>query len=469
MRPRRICVAVLAVLLLLASCSSSSSSKSKNSQDGSSDTSASSAANSETSTGGPAPATAQGGLVAAKVGRATPVADANQQGGALVRTFGGNAYRQLVKDQGDAATNLVFSPYSIVEALAMTSMGAKGQTATQMEHVLNTLSLTAMASSLNGFDRTLAAANRPVTNADGGKGNVSLDTANAVWGQQGYPFERQYLEALATYFDTGVHTVNYKADVEAARRQINSWVAAQTKDRIKDLLGNGALDEQVRLVLTNALYLKAPWNKPFDKTSTEQSGFRRAAGADVLADFMSLSATLRYQRGDGWQSVTLPYAGEDLAMTIVLPDARNLSGIAPLVNGNLLQQFLAGGADRQVDLRMPKFRLNAKTDLVKLLQELGMTDAFDASKADFSGIAQPARTREPPLLISKVLHQANITVDEEGTEAAASTAVIAKPGAAAPSGPPIELTVDHPFLFVVQQVSTRAPLLIGQVTDPTAE
>jgi serpin B len=366
--------------------------------------------------------------------------------------FSADLYRIVARQPG----NLVLSPYSIGAALAMSRAGAAGETARQLDAVLHAALAKDLHAGFNALDEALA--RRP------GKYRVldqsielELATANRLWGQKDFSFEAAFLDRLAGSYGAGMQIVDYKTDHEAGRRTINDWVAARTKDRIKDLIPQGVLDARTRLVLTNAIYLKAPWLLPFDPAAA--ATFRRADDSAVQAQMMSQSVSLAYGRGDGYQAVRLPYAG-GLSMVAILPDAGTLGAFERSLDGAALRRIVSGLAAKPVVLSMPRFSFRSKAALKDALGELGMPIAF-TDRADFSGI-----TREEPLAITDVLHQAFIAVDEKGTEAAAATAVIFH----AISAPlqPVVLTLDRPFLFLIQDDETGAILFMGRLADPTA-
>jgi serpin B len=270
--------------------------------------------------------------------------------------------------------------------------------------------------------------------------------------------------------------VDYRTDSEGARNLINDWVAARTADRIKELLAPGMIDILTRLVLVNAVYLKAPWQTPFDPDDTTTAAFTRADGTKVQVPMMHLGSRLLAAQGDGWVAVQLPYLGSGdgtgLAMTIVVPD--DLAAFEATLGAATIQRLTTTQPtgvleNRAVVLSLPRFSFATSTDLADQLKAMGMPTAFDPLKADFSGIADPARTGDGPLAITAVIHQANIDVDEKGTEAAAATAVVM--GATAGPGeenPPLVVRADHPFLYLITDEASGAVLFMGQVADPAA-
>jgi serpin B len=251
--------------------------------------------------------------------------------------------------------------------------------------------------------------------------------------------------------------VDYKANPEAARQAINAWVKDQTEQRIPELIGQGAIDGLTRLVLVNAIYLKAAWQTTFSEAATQPAPFTKVDGSTASVPTMRQTADLRYAAGAGWRAVELPYVGGSLALTLIVPDdlARFETGLDPAE----FDAIAAALKPSSVDLSLPKFGLETMADLGDVLAGLGMPDAFDLDKADFSGI-----TTTEKLYISAVIHQANFDIDEKGTEASAATAVVMGTSAA-PVGE-ITFHVDRPFLFALRDVQTGAIVFLGRVVEP---
>jgi serpin B len=255
--------------------------------------------------------------------------------------------------------------------------------------------------------------------------------------------------------------VDYRSDFEAARLAINEWVSGQTHAKIPKLLPPGILDNLTRLVLVNAIYLKAPWETPFAKALTTNRPFTLADGRRVSAETMQDDLSVVISEGSGWRAARLPYAGRKLAMTVVVPSS-SLADLERSLDADVLHAMLGTAtAPQEVTLRLPKWTFRLASPLKDTLIALGMPTAFDPIAADLSGM-----TRQEPLYIAAVQHEAFIAVDEEGTEAAAATAVIVE-GSSAHLPPPMFL-VDRAFLFVIHDVDTAAPLFIGRVSDPSA-
>jgi serpin B len=370
-----------------------------------------------------------------------------------VNAFGIELYRLLAGSQ----QNLVISPSSIALALAMARAGARGPTATEMDAVLHDVASDDHATWLNALDRALANRNGTFVDADGKDRQITLRIANAAFAQRDMALQQAYLDALAERFGSGVRLVDYANAAEQARTLINGWVDDQTEHRIPELLAPGVLDSATRLTLVNAIYLKAAWQLPFQPEATANGPFHVAGGDSVDVPFMHAILPLPYAAGSGWQAVELPYVGDELALTILLPD--DLAAIRDGLDTQLVRTATDALSQTSVTLSMPKFSIESQLTLNGLLAQLGMPTAF-SDAADFSGI-----TTDEALFISDVVHQANIDVDEAGTEAAAATAVVM--AGSAPVAP-VAVTLDRPFLFALRDRTTGAILFLGQVTNPQA-
>ncbi len=395
-------------------------------------------------------------LVSSDVDRAAGDADAIPDVVAAMHRFAGGVYGALPPDG-----NLVLSPYSIAVALGMTLTGAGGTTAAEMRDVLGADNrFHAGLNALTSYVEGLAGRQK---RADGSDAEIALDAANQLFGQYGVAWEQPFLDVLAEHYGAGMRVVDFQAATEEARTLINEWVEEQTHDRIEDLIPEGILDQLTRLVLVNAIYLKAPWESPFEEQLTEVGPFHRADGTTVDVDLMSnfeLSGQLT--SGDGWQAASLAYAGNRLAMTIVLPDEGRLADVEAAVAAGDLTAFLSGGRQTRLGVLLPKWTSRTEAPLGEALKELGMPTAFDPDAADFHAMTD----EDLQLFVSAVLHQGFIAVDEEGTEAAAATAVVMK-DTSAPLTEPFH--VDRPFLYVIHDVEHGTPLFLGRVMDPTEE
>jgi serpin B len=248
------------------------------------------------------------------------------------------------------------------------------------------------------------------------------------------------------------------ADPEAARKEINDWVSARTEEKIPELLPQGIIKPDTRLVLTNAVYFNAAWKTPFEPDRTANLVFHAPGGDVTVATMRGEIGDLRGAAGPGYQAVSLPYEGDELDMVIIMPDAGMFDAVEAGLDATAVQDILGAlGPSGYGALRMPKFEFRAKADMVPALQALGMADAF-TEIADFSGM-DGARN----LMITAIQHQAFVKVNEAGTEAAAATGVVAGPTSA-----PSELVIDRPFLFLIRDIETGSIIFVGRVLDPSA-
>jgi serpin B len=374
-------------------------------------------------------------------------------------------YAKLASQDG----NLFFSPGSLDTALAMTYAGAAGNTAKQMA---KTLHFTLEVEKLHpAFAALIDKLNHPAEITlydDSGKNRKApayeLTVANALWGQKGYPFRADFTKLLAASYGAAMNDVDY-ANTETAREVINNWVATQTKDKIKDLIAKGILTTDTRLVLTNAVYFKSNWDEKFQKAATKDGPFKLSAEKSVDVPLMHLTRHFGYMENDELQAVELPYKAHELAMVILLPKKTDgLAGVEKSLTADNLGKLLKDLKRTKVDLTMPKFKFTSQFGLADTLKAMGMTDAFDPNKADFSGM-----TSQEKLFISAVIHKAFVAVDEEGTEAAAATAVAMAPTAMPMPEEPKVFKADHPFIFLIRHNSTGEVLFMGRVTNPKAE
>jgi serpin B len=385
---------------------------------------------------------------------ATAEADGTAAGGA-VNAFGLDLYARLVAD--DPAGNLVFSPASIELPLAMARAGARGQTASEMDAVMHDLGAEANAAWVAALDASLNDKTATFPDASGEPQEVILRSVNAPFAQRGMTIEPAYLDALAERWAAGLRLVDYIGNPEGSRGVINGWVNDQTEERIPELLAPGVITADTRLVLVNAIYLKAAWQLPFGRSLTAEAPFTRLDGSTMDVSMMHASGAMPYAAGEGWQAVDLGYVGGRLSMLVIVPD--DLTTFEATFDAQRITAISDALESRQVRLGMPAFGTESMLDLNDTLKALGMPTAFDDNTADFSGM-----TSEERLYISAVVHQANIDVDEDGTEAAAATAVTME----ATSAPvdDVELTVDRPFIFALRDLDTGAVLFLGRIMEP---
>lgn len=392
-----------------------------------------------------------------------PASD-QQELAAANRAFCAALYQNLRSGDG----NLFFSPYSISLALAMTYAGTRGDTASQMAAAMHfTLPQERLHPAFNALDQYLSSLggspNGPTpTPSDLGGQGFQLSVANAIWGQKGYDFLPAYLDLLAQNYGAGMRLTDFSGAPEASRQAINTWVSQQTKDKIKDLFPQGTIDSSTRLALVNAIYFKASWLNDFSVELTKNDAFHLLDGSQVSVPMMSSSHTANfYEKGANFQAVGLPYFGEQAMMVVVLPDEGQFASFEAGLDADKLEAILNGLKGSPVDLSMPKFKLELSFSLPDTLQAMGMTDAFDAAKADFSGM-----DGRRDLFISAVMHKAFVSVDEKGTEAAAATGVAMS--LTAVMNPPVVVRVDRPFLFFIYDQGSGAILFAGRVMNPAS-
>ncbi|MFC1498558.1 serpin family protein [Verrucomicrobiota bacterium] len=364
--------------------------------------------------------------------------------------FALDLYSILKKEKG----NLFLSPYSISSALAMTYGGARGDTEEEMAKALHfTL----------GADRTHPAFAEldTVFSEIQKKGQVQLHIANSLWPQKDYRLLPEYLKLTKRYYGVSITPVDYMKAAEKARKIINSWIEDKTKDKIKNLIGPGDLDPMTVLVLVNAIYFKGNWASQFDPKRTTKSDFSLSGDAKTQVSMMYQKGKFRYGEIKGAQLLELPYVGKELSMVIVLPKKPDgLSEIENQFTAKNLDAWFSRFSQQEVNVYLPRFKMTWGTfELNKPLQDLGMRRAF-GSGADFSGMDG---TRS--LFIGLVLHKAFVEVNEEGTEAAAATAVIMRKSESRAH----IFKADHPFLFLIRDNVTGSILFLGRVLDPGKE
>jgi serpin B len=370
--------------------------------------------------------------------------------------FALDLYQELRKNE---AGNIIYSPYSISTAIAMTYAGASGETEAQIARSLHFLAQDKQPASLNAIDLALARA--PAQKPEGGGDPLQLEIANSLWGQRDYDLASSFLDTLALYYGAGVRLVKFREDPEGSRQMINAWVSQQTHERIRELIPKGVIDDMTRLVLANTVFFKASWELPFDPSLTKDGPFHLLDGSDIQIPTMSLDEELGYAQLDGAQAVHLPYAGGQASMLVIVPDQGNFASFETGLSTPAVDSAVQALQRTSVRLSMPKFDFASEFSLSGALKALGMPLAFDPVRADFSGMNSRG-SRE--LYIQEVVHKANITVDEHGTEAAAATGVVVGV-TGAPVGP-VTLTIDRPFIFVIRDDATGAILFAGRVLNP---
>jgi serpin B len=367
----------------------------------------------------------------------------------------------LYKALPPATGNQAISPTSLSLALTLAWTGAKGETAAEMARVLR----------LSGAaDAVLARTGEQLARLnDPKRTEFTLRTANRLFADRGLEMQPGY-QARMRSLGAPLEPLDFRGAPEPSRKRINDWVAAETANRIRDLLAAGTVKPDTRLVLVNALYLLADWLQPFKKEATRPVDFHGPAAVKPAATMHQLGH-FGFAARDGVKLLDMPYKGGELAMTVVLPDA--VDGLAALersLDAARLESWIQALQPQQVSVALPKFTIDAGSSLMlsDVLKGLGMKLAFDRSRADFTGIANPPSPADR-LVISEVVHKTFVKVDEKGTEAAAATAVLMeRAGAAPPKAQPQVFKADHPFLFLVRDVRSGALLFLGRVVEPAA-
>lgn len=395
-------------------------------------------------------------VLAAEAPRATPEAPA-----AALSTLvaGMNRFATDLYSTADDG-NLIFSPYSIALAFSMAYAGAEGETAEQMRSVLGFLPPDEHHMAFNALDQRMQSLG---TQAEQQREPFQLNIANSTWGQRGYPFDEAYLQTLARFYGAALHTFDFETEAEAARATINAWADHQTKGKIKEVVPAGMLDEDTRLVLANAIYFKAQWVDQFDEAATQDGPFTLLDGRSVTVPLMHGMMDGRAFSGDGYVAGYLPYAGGSVDMLVIVPESGRFAEVEGRLRDGLLSEIATGAQAARLRVIMPRFEFDSELQLKEMLCTLGLELPF-SDYADFSGMIQP---RAAILKIDEALHKATITVDEEGTEAAAVTVIELVPTGELTQ--PVELRADKPFLFAIVERETGALLFLGRVVDPSME
>ena len=349
--------------------------------------------------------------------------------------FAFKLYEQLATQDG----NLFFSPASIEAALSMTREGAAESTRKQFDFLLP---------QENVFPKVGT--------------NVTLETANAIWTDQTFPILDNFKTAVTDKYAAEIRAADFIGQPDTERKTINQWVEEKTRDKIQKLLPAGTVTSMTRLILVNAIYFKGDWLRAFDPQKTEDAPFWTAPDKSVPVPMMRLNEKrFRYGENESFQTLELPYEGEDVSMLLILPKERDgLDRIEESFAAGNFRTCFDGMRLSDVNVFLPRFKIESTFPSMKTpLENLGLTDAFDARKADFSGISTEQ------LFISDVIHKAFVEVNEEGTEAAAATGVIMKVTSLGP--PPATFRADRPFIFLIQENESEKVLFIGRVANPS--
>lgn len=361
------------------------------------------------------------------------------------------AFDLYAKLSASSEDNVFFAPFSVSSALAMTYEGANGKTAAEMRRALYLPSKSVLKPNIAAIDNRLNTSTKP----------RSLWTGNALWVQKSFPLLPSYTKRIAKYYGEKATNLDFVSQPQQSRQAINAYIAKQTRNKIPDLIPQGAINADIRIVLTNAVYFKSDWKWQFDKNKTYEGDFTVAPGNLVKTQLMHMIPNeqgLQYVDTGKLQILSLPYKGDKFSMLILLPTG-NLDSLGRLTAGGL-NALKAKMKPRVLDsITIPKFEFDAAYSLESALQELGMPRLFSPSLADLSGM-----DGKKDLSISFVFHKAYVKVDEQGTEATGATAV---GGGLTALRPRNDFTANHPFVFLIQDNQTGNILFLGRVVDPT--
>ncbi len=366
--------------------------------------------------------------------------------------FAVDLYKQLRKKEG----NIIFSPYSISTALSMAYAGARGETQKEMSEVLH---FPIEQSILHPAFYLLQNHFKAIQKS----GEIQLNIANSMWVQEDFHFLKEYLDLNKKYYGSSLYFADFIKTPDTARSKINKWVEKETNGRIKNLIDKTAINSLTRLVLCNAVYFKGDWFYKFDKGKTRKKDFWVSSDKSVKADMMSQKGKFKYMDYGDFKALSLPYKGKKLSMIIFLP--KKVDGLQELekkFNSDNMEKWikkLKSSHEREIVVELPKFKALRKYRLSKELKEMGMKSAFSPESANFSGM-----TGRRDLYISNVIHKAFINVDEEGSEAAAATAVVVKTRSIA--NMPLKFSADHPFVFFIRDEETGSILFLGRIVNP---
>ncbi len=357
--------------------------------------------------------------------------------------------------------NLFFSPFSISLALAMTYPATSGDTRDQLAEVLRfTLDEEELHPAFSHLDLELAT--RSERDVDGNPPELNL--VNATWGQYDFPFRESYLDTLAMHYGAGLFAVDFRSDYEQIRQQINQWVEDQTNERIQDLLPPDSLDELTVMVLVNTIYFLAGWDKEFSDSLTEDQPFTRLDGSDVDVEMMRQTDHFDYFLGEDTHAISLRYVGNQVSFVALKPaEEEDFSDWEQSLDRDHFDQVIDGFQYGRGKIALPRFRIEGDYDLMELFEAMGWEDY-----GELDGLVEGGHPTDAE--ITDILHKSYIDVDEEGTEAAAATAVIIGDVGAMPIEPEddFDLTFDRPYYFAIYDHPTDTILFLGRVADPTA-
>lgn len=362
-----------------------------------------------------------------------------------------NLYRSIKGIDG----NIFFSPISIFSTLLIIYEGAKNNTAKEIQDVLN----------LPKDKDVVRQGQKNIKNIlEKNKIGFELNSSNALWVQKNYPFFEEYKNIIENYYDARTHLLDFEKDIKAARIKINRWVEDKTEGKIRNLISEGVLSVFTRFILTNTIYFKSDWANQFMYEDTWEGQFKLNSGETVVSEMMHKTDYYNYRETSNCQCLEMNYLDNDLSMLIILPKKNNMDQFEDNLSTNLIHRFRNEMVMENVKIIFPKFKFETKLFLEEILQEMGVEKAFKWPGADFSGMSP---TKE--LYIDKLIHQTFIEVGEEGTEAAAATALAMLAGCAPEEEEPKLFNADHPFIFIIQQKRTGNILFFGRLSNPSGE
>lgn len=373
-------------------------------------------------------------------------------------SFALDIYHAVRKDPAIANENVFLSPHSVSTALAMTYAGANGATKDEMKKALHfSLADDRLHTAFDYLDLALESRGKNAKAKDDQP--FRLRVSNSLWGQKGFGFETPFLDTLAVNYGAGLNGVDFAGNPVGAAKSINAWVEQKTEERIKTIVPAEGLPSNTRLVLVNAIYFNAAWQSKFEKSATRDAPFTKLDGSTVNVATMHDNAMRPYLEGDGFQATQLPYDGNEMSLLVVAPTKGTFASFEAALTGEKVLGILAGMKPRQVQLAFPKVKLDGDYGLVPAFKALGMNRAFAPGDADFSGMTTKER-----LYISDILHKTFLDLDENGTEAAAVTAVVAGTTSAPPE--PTVMKVDRPYLMAIVDNQTKTLAFVGRILEP---
>ncbi len=349
--------------------------------------------------------------------------------------------------------NIFFSPYSLYSAFAMAYDGARGTTAAEMRKVFG------FPDDRNALRREFGIMRGELAKS---AGSTEFSQANALWYQKDHNFLKDYTAALENFYSASAEAADFKQNPELVRRTVNSWAAGRTKGRIPEIFAHGALTNDTKLVLANAVYFKGKWKAQFGKKDTTDQDFTLLSGRKIKASLMASpgAIAIKYYENEQFQAAALPYAGGDMDMLVILPKpGKSFSLVEKNLSAEMISAVRAGLRGKNAKVFLPRLQFSREWDLGPELSAMGMPQAFDDS-ADFSGM-----NGKKELIIQKAVQKAFVEINEEGTEAAAVTAIAMMPGSARMQDP-VVFRADRPFIFLIEDSRTGLILFMGRMVAP---